>query len=208
MELWDHLRSRTMKLVFVGNPDVGKTCLVRRLVEGTFRTEKSPGPISYELGEVLGHKLHLWDIAGDQRHRHFVPMYTQHRDMTAMLLVFDLTVRATYDALATEWLPLVPPPPTDSCGGRLVYIVGTKMDLKEQRVVSDEEAVLFATSHRARYFEVSSKTGEGVRHNFDALVKLAEVRIATDDEPDDFAGVAEPILYTQQQQKRGCCITM
>jgi GTPase SAR1 family protein len=44
----------------------------------------------------------------------------------------------------------------------VVVVVGTKVDLTEQRTIPYEECLRFASERQLPYFEVSSKTGLGV----------------------------------------------
>jgi GTPase SAR1 family protein len=50
-----------------------------------------------------------------------------------------------------------------------VVFLGNKMDLKERRVVSEEELARMGTIHNATTFLASAKTGAGVNEAFKAL---------------------------------------
>lgn len=49
-------------------------------------------------------------------------------------------------------------------------MVGNKLDLTEQRVVSNEEAMELASSMGVKYFETSAKDDTNVKESFQYLV--------------------------------------
>ena len=53
----------------------------------------------------------------------------------------------------------------------LMVLVGTKLDLKEERMVSTEEGKKFAEENEMLFFETSAKTGENVEKLFAKSVK-------------------------------------
>ena len=52
----------------------------------------------------------------------------------------------------------------------LIYLIGNKIDLNERREVDKEEANEFAKSENLRFFEISCKTGEGIKEFMDDLI--------------------------------------
>ena len=45
----------------------------------------------------------------------------------------------------------------------LIYLIGNKIDMYEKREVNKEEAKSFAKENNLRYFEISCKSGEGIK---------------------------------------------
>ena len=72
-----------------------------------------------------------------------------------------MTVRKSFDKIP-EWIEFKS---RHERGPKILFIVGTKLDRRNERKVSKEEAEEFARQQGAIYVEVSSKTGE----NFDEL---------------------------------------
>lgn len=77
------------------------------------------------------------------------PMY--YRNANAALLVFDVTNHQSFEEVKFWVLELqknVQEP-------MFLLLVGNKIDLEEQRVVSMEEAIMYAQSIGAKYLETS-----------------------------------------------------
>jgi len=196
-----------MKIVLCGNSGAGKTSIVRRLVDGTY-TDAIQAPqvgVRYETLQLSDETLHLWEVAGDPRYHHLMETYLKP-PVTAVLFVFDVTARDSYDAIDVTWLPLTvgqTERPT------LRYLVGAKIDTHPQRprVVTDEEAIVYAVSRGMRYFEVSAKVNGNneVRTNFEALVKLALLRQLEDTDSEHDFGDTSALFVEPLRRRRRCC---
>jgi small GTP-binding protein len=79
-------------------------------------------------------RLQLWDTAGQERFKSLIPGYL--RDSHAIFLVFDVTSRESYNNIMT-WLDYVKEHRGDDV---TIFIIGNKIDAKEDRLISLEEA--------------------------------------------------------------------
>jgi small GTP-binding protein len=157
------------KFIIIGSSGVGKTCLLKRLIDGTF-TEDSASTIGVEFDSLILNidnrkvKLQIWDTAGQERFRSISKTY--YRNAVGCILVFDLTDRKSFDSL-TSWLNDV----HALCDSNaVVQLIGNKSDLSARRVVTMVEAEAFARQHQMGYMEASAKAGDNVR---DAFVHVA-----------------------------------
>ena len=58
---------------------------------------------------------------------------------------------------------------------KLMYLIGNRIDM-EEREVDKKEAMNFANENNLRYFEISSKTGEGIKIFYNDLInEIAKV---------------------------------
>lgn len=80
----------------------------------------------------------------------------------AALLVYDVTRRNTFDYLE-GWLLETR---QHSDPNIVIILVGNKVDLEHQRVVSTEEGAQFAEEHELIFIETSAKTGFNVDKAF------------------------------------------
>ncbi len=108
-------------------------------------------------------KLQLWDPAGAPRIREIRPIF--FRGAGAAILVFDLTRQTTMEQL-DETLELIKQEMSNNL--RVVYLVGNKLDLKNEIEVSDETALEYAKKLsqklgiRVPYVKTSAKTGSNI----------------------------------------------
>ena len=157
------------KLVFVGDPAVGKTAIVSRFVydsfeysyDATIGIDFVSKTVFLDDGEAV--RLQIWDTAGQERFRSLVPSYM--RDSAVAIVVFDLASRDSFQHV-TRWMDDV----RDARGqDARIFLVGNKLDIAALRAVSFEEAVEVAREQGVMYMETSAKTSRGVRELFKAI---------------------------------------
>ncbi|OHS97216.1 Ras-related protein Rab-4B [Tritrichomonas foetus] len=155
----------SFKFIIIGSSGVGKTAILKRLVEDTFSSD-SQSTIGVEFDstviEVDGQqiKLQIWDTAGQERFRSIAKAY--FRNAVGVILVFDITERKTFDDV-NMWLNDVHSlcDPTAVC-----ILIGNKADLADNRVVTLAEAEQFAQHHQLNYLETSAQNGENINEAF------------------------------------------
>lgn len=79
--------------------------------------------------------------------------------------MFDITVRESFES-CVEFIKDIRENSDISCK---IYLVGNKIDLEDQRLVSTEEARKFAKKNGCEYFETSAVQNQGVS---DVFLKL------------------------------------
>ncbi|KAI8371981.1 P-loop containing nucleoside triphosphate hydrolase protein [Choanephora cucurbitarum] len=163
----------TLKLLLIGNSNVGKSSLLLRFTDDTFLPQEE---VSATIGvdfkvsmmEVDGtmYKLTIWDTAGQERFRTLTSSY--YRGAQGVILVYDVSNRETFDALNTWWNEV-----NTYCSSPNVVkmIVGNKVDKESARVVSYEEGANFARKLSTLFVECSAKTRVGVKQAFEELVE-------------------------------------
>jgi small GTP-binding protein len=168
-----YAKSYIYKICVVGNGGVGKTSMVLRYCENSFKESylmTIGSNFSTKTVELADHpqlqvKLQLWDLAG-QKHFSFVrpPFY---RGATGIIYVFDLTRRSSFADLI-EWREEV----EKVIGQKPCLVVGNKLDLANQgqREVAEQdgEAVKYEM-HAMKYFETSAKESDSVGDIFKML---------------------------------------
>nr|XP_032830917.1 ras-related protein Rab-20-like isoform X2 [Petromyzon marinus] len=111
------------KVVLLGDVSVGKTSLLRRYAERRFEDTVSTVGGTFVMREWAGHTVALWDTAGKERFHGLGSMFC--RGARAVLLVYDVTSRASFAALEERFLGL-----TDSADAGCIFaLVGNKADL-------------------------------------------------------------------------------
>ena len=153
------------KFIIIGSSGVGKTAILKRLVEGNF-SEESQSTIGVEFDSTMitiddrRVKLQIWDTAGQERFRSIAKAY--YRNAVGVILVFDITERKSFDDLTT-WLNDV----HSLCDqNAVVILIGNKADLSNRRSVTLNEAESFAAQQHMKYLETSAKNGTNIREAF------------------------------------------
>ena len=159
-----------LKLLIIGESNVGKSSIILRFTENEFyENMQSTVGMDYKTKqiEIDGNtvKLAIWDTAGQERFRTLTPSY--YRDGQGAILVYDVTDRATFMKLET-WLNEL----NTYCNKTDIVkmVVGNKIDLPN-REVSTEEGLQFARRHQTLYIESSVKTADGIKCCFEELVQ-------------------------------------
>ena len=89
-------------------------------------------------------KLQLWDTAGEERFRALTPMY--YKDAQAILVCFSLTSMESFESL-DKWLKDI----DANCqtNNYVLALVGTMLDLDDQKEVPFKEGQKFAKQNQA-----------------------------------------------------------
>ncbi|KAJ8337060.1 hypothetical protein SKAU_G00382800 [Synaphobranchus kaupii] len=160
----------TLKLLIIGESDVGKSSLLLRFTEDKFDPELAATiGVDFKVKTVTvdGNraKLAIWDTAGQERFRTLTPSY--YRGAQGVILVYDVTKRETFTKLGI-WLNELETYCTKN--DMVKMLVGNKID-KENREVDRNEGLKFARKHSMLFIEASAKTRDGVQCAFEELVE-------------------------------------
>lgn len=160
------------KVCLVGDVAVGKTSLIRRFVQEEFddryiatvgtKVTKKTVEVSWR-GSPATLDMMVWDIMGEKGFRALL-RDAYFEGSHGVIAVCDLTRKDTFYDL-NNWVQMI----RKQVGNVPVVFLGNKMDLKERRVVSEEELARMGTIHNATTFLASAKTGAGVNEAFKAL---------------------------------------
>jgi small GTP-binding protein len=157
------------KICLLGEGSVGKTSLVYRFIENKFQEDyKTTLGVSIlqkhlEIDEYSV-SLNIWDFGGQHSFKKLRKLYLE--GSKGALVVFDLTNRESFEKLG-EWIQ-------DFRGQqekKPFWLIGNKVDLKDQLVVTEEEGNLLAKEHGVNLIVTSAKTGENVEKAFINLGK-------------------------------------
>jgi Ras-related protein Rab-6A len=198
------------KLIFLGDQYVGKSSILNRFYQDKFEPDYQ-ATIGLDFhsknvnlnGNTI--RLLLYDTAGQEKFKSLIPMYI--RDANIILVVYDITNKDSF--LHTEhWVNETKDLKREDA---IFVLVGNKIDLEENRAVTQKEAEDFANEKGFLFFEVSAKTGEQVQELFENKLfpemsrkfNIGEEEEEENGEQNQGVKLNEPNI--QDKKKGGCC---
>ncbi|KAI5932502.1 ras-related protein Rab-26 isoform X10 [Manis javanica] len=164
------------KVMLVGDSGVGKTCLLVRFKDGAFLAGTFISTVGIDFrNKVLDVdgmkvKLQIWDTAGQERFRSVTHAY--YRDAHALLLLYDVTNKASFDNIQA-WLAEIQEYAQHDV---VLMLLGNKVDSAQERVVKREDGEKLAKEYGLPFMETSAKTGLNVDLAFIAIAKELQQR--------------------------------
>ena len=148
-----------IKVVFLGESEVGKSALFNHYIYNTFDkfTPHYDGPAYFDIKKINykneDYHFEIWDISGNEKYRSFAKLYIKEAKIIA--LVYDITKKKTFLGL-NVWLDLV----LKELGQDIFLIlIGNKLDLYENEEITEDEGKKFAEALGAKFFLSTVKYG-------------------------------------------------
>ncbi|KAL0124225.1 hypothetical protein PUN28_006220 [Cardiocondyla obscurior] len=189
------------KTILLGDSGVGKTSLLVQFDTGRFQ----PGNFAATVGIGFTNKvvnvddtpikLQIWDTAGQERFRSVTHAY--YRDAHALLLLYDVTNKTSYDNIRA-WLSEIREHANEDV---VIMLLGNKSDCGTERVVKREDGERLAQEYKVPFMETSAKTGLNVDLAFLAVARDLKARKSDDSDGTKF-NVQD---YVRQQSQRSSC---
>jgi len=150
------------KIIFIGDANVGKTTIISRIMDNPFNEVYEPS-IGVDFmsknikfrGQNI--KLQMWDTAGQEKYKGLIPSYV--RNSSIVFLVYDVSTKTSFDNIPS-WINFI-----RTIENTTLVLCGNKIDL-ENREVKKEEGEALAQKEGLAFFEVSAKTGDGIKNMF------------------------------------------
>ena len=199
-----------IKLLTLGETEVGKTSIVLRYSDDKFHESKiATIGIDFKIKMIKkGNekiKVSIYDTAGQERFKNIVKHY--YKGANGVLLIFDITKRDTFEKL-DYWLTDLQEN-SDNLDYLFIYLIGNKIDLEAERKVSTEEANKFAQENNLSYIEVSAKTGFNIKKLFDETIKRTLEKIITFEKKEMNLNDSIRLSFLEQEEKtsknKWCC---
>ena len=159
----------SIKLISVGDVEVGKSCLIKRYCEGSFVKDYiTTIGIDYGVKKVPFNdclvNINIFDLSGDDDYKSV--RYEYYKDSMGVLMVYDVNIQETFDSLG-KWEKEAERNGLDlsKC---VVVVLGNKTDIKKKQVKT-EVAKDWATGKGYKFFEASARSGVNVNEAFKYL---------------------------------------
>ena len=149
----------SFKVIVIGNSSVGKSSLVDRATKNRF-LEDYNATIGFDYcsfyikydNKII--KLQIWDTCGQEIYQSLITNF--YKNSSLAFMVYAINDRTSYENL-DNWLKELK---RESNPDAKTILIGNKIDLESERVVSRQEAEKYAKDfHFRQFFETSAKTG-------------------------------------------------
>lgn len=163
-----------IKIISIGNSEVGKSCIIKRYCEKRF-VPKYLQTIGIDYGVTKVNldntelKVNIFDMSGhalfDQIRNEF------YKDTQGAILVFDVTDKSSFENLDL-WINEIKQELKsngDSIENIVFVVCANKID-RGKRVVDEGDARIWALSKGFHYFETSASSGAGINEMFETLL--------------------------------------
>ena len=199
---------KTCQILLIGDSLVGKTCLIQRYVNGTFKDDYiTTVGLDYhtklEIINNLNVSVKLWDTAGQERFKALTPSF--FRNAEGVVIAYDVTNSESFDNLKF-WISSIKTNLFEKNIFIPIIIIGNKIDLEDMREISKDVASTFAKENKFKYFETSAKTGEGVDEAFRDLINQVLANLDKNEEGTiERKSIKIEENKDDKQKKKGCC---
>ncbi len=158
----------TYKIILCGDGAVGKTSLIKRYSEYTFRENYLPtigSNFATKRIQINGVQItsQYWDMGGQPQFK--IVRQNFYRGARGIIYVFDVSRRETFENLE-KWREEV----NEILTAPSCIVIGNKIDLP--RMVEEEEARQYALSVNAYYFETSVLENINVQESMDKINEI------------------------------------
>ncbi|KAI9145663.1 P-loop containing nucleoside triphosphate hydrolase protein [Paraphysoderma sedebokerense] len=159
--------TNSKKVIVIGGPASGKSCLVHRAVDNTFTEEyqQTFGAdliVKHMIEDNKRSTLNIWCCGGHDRYKVLLDQFYQ--DVQGALLVFDLLNPKSF-ADCQFWYNEI----KRLSPAAWIMLVGTKSDEADRIAVKIPDAMKQAADWGIPFKSVSAKTGRGIDEVFQEL---------------------------------------
>ncbi|CAF0733408.1 unnamed protein product [Rotaria sordida] len=156
-----------------GSGGVGKSCLTMQFVQGIFMPKYDPTiedvyKTTIDIDERK-YSLEIFDTAGTDEFSAMKDLYV--KDSHGFLLVYSITSRSTFSDIQGYYDQIITIKNIDTHGRPAIVLVGNKIDLEKDRVISREAGQALARKWDCAFLETSAKDRANVTEVFYDLVR-------------------------------------
>ena len=156
----------SFKIIVIGDSGVGKSCLTNKATRNIFE-DNYHATVGFEFftfnlkinDKIV--KLQIWDTCGQELYRSLISNF--YRNTSLAIIVYSVTSELSFQNI-DMWLKELR---TNAAPDVKVILIGNKIDLVDQRVISKEQGEIFSKKNKINKFvEASAKNGINTQSTF------------------------------------------
>ena len=199
-----------IKLILVGDSNVGKTTLLNSYIENYFSEDITPTVgLEKRVKTIdingLKTKLQIWDTAGQEKFNSLTQQYFRNAD--GILMIFDLTNTDTFSHIKKLYEKS-----NEMSHKAKKILIGNKSDIKDKIKVKRNDIDNF-TKKKIKYIETSAKDNINVDDAFQLLINLIVGKSTNEELIADFGINDSPLSLSGStfiniggENNKKCCI--
>ena len=161
------MSDKEIKVIFLGESGVGKTCLIQKLISDDYKENNSTISATYYTKTIKyegkDYKFNIWDTAGNEKFRNLTKLFL--KDVQIFVLVYDITKKKTFLELQ-YWLDYI----LEQYGpNNFIILIGNKSDLNNKEI-KESKGAQFAEIIKAKFAQVSAKDSVDFQQNFEYIL--------------------------------------
>ena len=206
----------TFKIIVIGDSNVGKSCLTMRATRNYYEEFYSPTlgfeffTLTIKINDCYV-KLQIWDTSGQETYNSLISSF--YRCSSLAILAYSVDDKKSFDHL-NFWLNEIK---TQSNPDVIIFLIGNKVDLINNKVISTEIAQNFVDNNNIfQFFETSAKTGYNAKNVFiEAAKELYHKHLKSKDNMTrqismnslsvDSITIKKDLKTKEEEKKKSCC---
>jgi small GTP-binding protein len=210
----DNIKSDlTFKLIVVGNPSVGKSCLSLQGTTGKFE-DSYVATVGFDFYSFFAKienqliRLQIWDTCGQEGYRSLVQNF--YRGTALAILVYAINDMKSFNDVGT-WVKQLK---AYSSPDVKMFLVGNKNDLENERKIKEEDGRKCSRELGFYcFYETSAKTGFNSKEVFIKAVKLLYInykkynsgQAMSDSKKSGNKKLGKEQFDKERKKKKDCC---
>lgn len=195
-----------LKLVLVGDANVGKTSIINRLVDNTFEPGYFPTigcPMTkkdFECGDI-NIAVEIFDTTGVQDYIGITSIQLRGSQIVVFVCSFD--DEDTISSIPKSWIPKIDDSIDPSTYLKFLILNKSDIDIPNQEEMV-EQATTVANDIGVRLLPVSAKSGDGITEAFQFIVESAYDHFCKS-QMESTSGIDLSEALRKQKEKSTCC---